>query len=136
MGILERIARIIRAELNERFGNSAASTIPETGDDELRRIIEELSAQQPSASHSSASRPVGTVEWAYRTLGVSPSASNDEIKAAYRRAIRQVHPDRFASASEYQQRIAAHRAQEINRAYAILKKFANCNQADVQSTCS
>lgn len=122
MGILERIVRIIRAEFNDRSGSRAASTVPETSDDDLRHIIEELSARQSSSARSSTQHSIGTVEWAYRTLGVSPSASNEVIKAAYRRAISQVHPDRFVSASEHQQRIAAYRAQEINRAYAILKK--------------
>jgi curved DNA-binding protein CbpA len=58
-------------------------------------------------------------------LGVEPTASNEQIKAAYRRAIAQVHPDRFAHAPQQQQRAAAERALEINRAYAILKAVRN-----------
>ncbi|MCX8051402.1 MAG: DnaJ domain-containing protein [Chlorobi bacterium] len=117
MGIFERIARILRAEFNDR--TSRASEPLDADDDELRRIIEELDSPRPQ--QSPPPRTMGIVEWAYRTLGVTPSASNDEIKAAYRRAIGKVHPDRFARAPEHEQRQAARRAQEINRAYAILK---------------
>ena len=34
-----------------------------------------------------------TAEEAYRVLGLSPGASEDEIKAAHRRLIEQIHPD-------------------------------------------
>lgn len=120
MGIVERILRIVRAELADRFGSRSAQPSVDVDDEELRRIIEELNASHAQKQQ----RPPqvdGAVAWAYQTLGVSPSASNEEIKAAYRRAIRQVHPDRFARAPADQQRWAAQRAQEINRAYAILK---------------
>lgn len=38
-----------------------------------------------------------TAEEAYRILGLAPGASADEIKAAYRRLIEQLHPDRGGS---------------------------------------
>ncbi|MCS6999647.1 MAG: J domain-containing protein [Bacteroidota bacterium] len=121
MGILERILRILRAELSA--GRSASSTSYATiEDEELRRIIEEL--HQPR-TQPPPPRTSGIVEWAYRTLGVPPSATNAEIKAAYRRAIARVHPDRYASAPDQQRRWAEQRAQEINRAYAILKAVRN-----------
>ncbi len=119
MGILKRIIAIFRAEINSRASTVDTASDHFDGDDhELRRIIEELNRTQ---AKQQSPKPSGTVEWAYRTLGITPSASNDQIKAAYRRAISQTHPDRFARASEEQQRLAARRAQEINRAYAFLK---------------
>ncbi|MCX7930647.1 MAG: J domain-containing protein [Chlorobi bacterium] len=116
MGIFERLVRILRAEITDHVGGGSTVELPRD-DDELRRIIEELNAKQSPERP----RPTGVVEWAYRTLGVTPMATNDDIKAAYRRAISRTHPDRFARAPEQQQREAARRAQEINRAYAILK---------------
>ncbi|MBE6704783.1 MAG: molecular chaperone DnaJ [Ruminococcaceae bacterium] len=48
----------------------------------------------------------------YEILGVSPSASDDEIKAAYRRLAKKYHPDANPG-SEY----AAEKMREINAAY-------------------
>lgn len=38
-----------------------------------------------------------TVEEAYRVLGLAPGASDDDIKAAYRRLMAQLHPDKGGS---------------------------------------
>ena len=48
---------------------------------------------------------------AYVELGVSPGASESEVKAAWRRLVSRWHPDRNASAD------AAALMQRINRAY-------------------
>ncbi len=55
----------------------------------------------------------------YAVLGVTPAATADELRTAYRDLARQHHPDRFAS---YVQKLAAtRRLQEINAAYAELR---------------
>ena len=50
----------------------------------------------------------------YQILGISPDAKNDEIKKAYRRLVKQYHPDKNSSAE------ASSRVQLINAAYEIL----------------
>lgn len=52
----------------------------------------------------------------YKVLGVSPNASDDEIKQAYRRLAKQYHPDRNPGDAE-----AAKKMQEINAAYEQIK---------------
>ena len=48
----------------------------------------------------------------YGVLGVSPSASDEEVKRAYRRLAKQYHPDMNPGDAE-----AARKMQEINAAY-------------------
>ena len=52
----------------------------------------------------------------YKVLGVSPDASDDEIKKAYRRLAKQYHPDRNPGDKE-----AARKMQQINAAYEQIK---------------
>ena len=45
----------------------------------------------------------------------------DDLGSRYRELVRSVHPDRFADASEREQRVALERAAELNDAYQTLK---------------
>ena len=49
-------------------------------------------------------------------LGVSPSASDDELRKAYRRLALEHHPDRVAALGEDVRRAAEKKFQEINAA--------------------
>ncbi len=52
----------------------------------------------------------------YKVLGVSPDASDEDIKRAYRRLAKQYHPDRNPGDAE-----AARKMQEVNAAYEQIK---------------
>lgn len=56
----------------------------------------------------------------YELLGVSRSASPEEIKRAYRREIARYHPDRFVNASPEDLEYARRRSQLLTEAYATL----------------
>ena len=56
------------------------------------------------------------IEDPYKVLGVSPNASDDEIKQAYRRLAKKYHPDRNPGDAE-----AARKMQEVNSAYEQIK---------------
>lgn len=56
------------------------------------------------------------IEDPYKVLGVSPDASDDEIKRAYRRLAKKYHPDVNPGDQE-----AARKMQEVNAAYEQIK---------------
>lgn len=53
---------------------------------------------------------------AYKVLGISPSATDDEVRRAYRRLALEHHPDRVATLGEDIRRAAEKKLQEINAA--------------------
>ncbi len=59
----------------------------------------------------------------YKVLGVSPDASDEEIKKAYRRLAKQYHPDRNPGDTE-----AAKKMQEVNAAYEQIKNPEKAQQ--------
>lgn len=56
----------------------------------------------------------------YTVLGIPESATQDEIKRAYRDLIRQVHPDHVPNATPYWKRAAEEKSKELNEAYHVL----------------
>lgn len=59
---------------------------------------------------------------AYKVLGVQPTATDDEVKAAYRKLALKNHPDRVASLGEDVRKAAEKKFQEINAAMETVKK--------------
>ena len=59
---------------------------------------------------------------AYKVLGISPSASNDEVKKAYRQMALKHHPDRVATLGDDVKQAAEKKFQEINNAKEVIFK--------------
>ena len=57
-----------------------------------------------------------TLEDAYKVLGVSPDATDDELRRAYRRLALEHHPDRVAKLGDDVRKAAEKKFQEINAA--------------------
>jgi len=81
-------------------------------------------AARPAAAPHSAPSSQHRLADAYAVLGISSDASDNEIKAAYRKLIRENHPDKIASKGlpESMRAVAEARSREINAAYDLLKK--------------
>ena len=68
--------------------------------------------------------PQNTLEDAYKLLGVSPDDDMATIKKAYRKLVREYHPDIIKSQGKSEAYIkeATQKTQEINQAYEMIKK--------------
>ena len=58
----------------------------------------------------------------YRVLGIDSSATDEEVKRAYRKMAMKYHPDRVSGMSEEMQRNASEQMKEINEAYEVIKQ--------------
>lgn len=58
----------------------------------------------------------------YKILGLSPGASKEEIRKAYRHAIKENHPDKVHHLGEEFVKVAEEKMQQINKAYDYLVK--------------
>ena len=65
---------------------------------------------------------VKSTDWAYKILEIDPSASEDEIKKAYRKMAVKFHPDKVSYLGEEFKNKANEKFQKINEAYEALKK--------------
>lgn len=59
---------------------------------------------------------------AYTVLGISPTATDDEVKSAYRRMAMKHHPDKVATLGEDVQKDAAKKFRKIQEAYETIKR--------------
>jgi len=68
--------------------------------------------------------PKANIEDAYKTLGVSKNDDIKTVKKAYRKLVRQYHPDIIASQGkdEAYMKEATAKTQEINQAYEMIEE--------------
>ena len=78
------------------------------------------SGSQGSSSNNSSS--YSNSESNYRILGISPSATDDEVKKAYRKMAIKYHPDKVATLGEDVQKAAEEKFKTISQAYEAICK--------------
>ena len=68
-----------------------------------------------------------TLDAAYKVLEIEPSATDDEVKAAYRKLALKHHPDRVASLGEDIHKAAEEKFRQINEAKDKIYKARGIN---------
>lgn len=71
-----------------------------------------------------SARPHDDCSWAYDVIGCSPSATDNEVKAAYRKAAKAYHPDtlRANGVPEEMIAIATEKMAKLNEAWGCIRK--------------
>jgi DnaJ like chaperone protein len=89
------------------------------------RVIEEISGHMGISSADRGSIRamfVGNINSAYDILEITPDATNEEVKKAYRRLAVEYHPDKVSHLGEDIRKAATEKIQKLNAAYEEIKK--------------
>lgn len=74
-----------------------------------------------SSGYNNTYRPASSTKDPYKVLGLDASATDEEIKKAYRRFAMKYHPDKVEHLGEEMKRSAEAQFNEINEAYSTIK---------------
>lgn len=133
--ILNRILRIAKSYTVPETLEEANKTI-NSDDEELKRIIEELNnykkenqqwqdnARKESQQNKQQKSQNYEMDFdkSCRILGIERNASIEQIKEAYKKRVKEYHPDKVETLGEELKELARRKTQEINLAYEFLRK--------------
>lgn len=89
----------------------------------LRQIALNMSMSQQDIDSITAMFTVSSNKnWAYDVLEIQSSASDDEVKKAYRKMAMKYHPDKVSSLGEAAVKTAEERFRKVREAYDFIKK--------------
>ncbi len=107
------------------YGIAQADT---TVNAEEQKLIGFMASQMGISDHDQASIKamfIQDTDYAFKILEIEPSASNEEVKKAYRRMAMKYHPDKVAPLGEEIQKSAQEKFRSVNEAYEAIKKERN-----------
>jgi DnaJ like chaperone protein len=112
-----------RLHQNERALLWTISKELDIGRAEFAQLEAMIRAQKGFRQSPAGDADARRIRQAYRALGIDESATNEEVKTAYRRQMNRNHPDKIASRNPDARLVAdaEKRTREIRRAYEMLK---------------
>jgi len=121
--VLEVVLAKDRMHHNDRALIWSICTEFDIGRVELAQLEAMIRAQKGFRHSPAGDADARRIRQAYQSLGIEESASNDEIKKAYRRAMNRSHPDKIASSNPDKAVVAEaeKRTREVRSAYEMLK---------------
>ena len=109
------------------FGIAGADgQISQSEQNTIERIASRLGISDKDMN-SIKSMFIEDTDYAYRILEVDPSATDQEIKKAYRKMANKYHPDKVSHLGDDFQNVANQKFQKVNEAYEKIKKERNLN---------
>ncbi|MBQ2381531.1 MAG: co-chaperone DjlA [Succinivibrio sp.] len=117
---LQRLIYIRYAEVKMKKGYTSGSSYS-GNEDRYSYNHYESGSNQGSSSYNSSSSALSA---AYEVLGISESASDEEVKRAHKKLMLKYHPDRLASSGLTQEmiRLYTEKAKDIQVAFDMIKK--------------
>jgi DnaJ-class molecular chaperone with C-terminal Zn finger domain len=88
---------------------------------EITRYLQ-MSQEDLDSMLNLRSGSTGNIDNAYKVLGITKDATDDEVKAAYRKMALKHHPDRVATLGDDMKKAAEKKFQEINAAKDLIYK--------------
>lgn len=88
----------------------------------LGRIARDIGVNEKDLGSLSAMFRTYAPDAAYQILEVEPTASNEEVKKAYRRMAMKYHPDKVAQLGEDVQRAAGEKFKKVQEAYESIER--------------
>jgi len=104
------------------FGIAQADDVIATEEHRLISRICSLMGISNSDYQSIEAMFVRNTDADYKILGIESSATNDEVKKAYRRMAMKYHPDKVSNLGEDIQKAATEKFRTVNHAYENIKK--------------
>lgn len=108
--------------LHYLFGISASDNLYHTDEVEVISVIARYMGISGSDFNSVRAMFVKSTDWAYEVLEITPQATDEEVKRAYREMAKKHHPDKVASLGEDIRRAATEKFQKISAAYEEIKR--------------
>jgi DnaJ like chaperone protein len=104
------------------FGIAASDNLYHPDEVEMISVISRYMGISMADYNSVKAMFVKNTGWAYEVLEITPDATDDEVKKAYRDMAKKHHPDKVANLGEDVKKAATEKFQKISAAYEEIKK--------------
>lgn len=125
MMLVNRLSRPSRSSKRQRFYYYRhQSDDPFMSEEAFREFFQQHFSQQGERSYQQGgyTHATSSLQQAYRYLEVSETASDIEVKKAYKRKAREYHPDMYAQKTLQEREVAESHFKAINEAYRLIKR--------------